>query len=391
MTAPPEVSDPRPVTALKKSPASESVAPPESRAYVEVFLITATVLLLELALIRWLPANVYSMAFFANLVLLATFYGFGLGNLAGAARRSWIKAWPFYVLFFVGLVLVLRESEVLIPAESIEWIWSRYRGDQISQGTYTLPLELILIGLFFLVALLFVPLGQQLARSMSRVESLSFYNFDLLGSLVGITLFSTMSAAGLPPLAWFLVVVLLAVPMLWLAAGKQAMLLALPLLVSAALVGWFGLGETWSPYYSIITQKNEKNDNLRVYVNRLYHQEAIDLEHAEIPGYLVPYRFFKGGKVLVVGAGTGNDVAVALKHGASSVDAVEIDPVIQRLGKRHPLHPYADPRVNPIVQDARTHLQTTKQRYDMIVFGTLDSHALLSSVSTVRLDNYVYT
>ena len=48
---------------------------------------------------------------------------------------------------------------------------------------------------------------------------------------------------------------------------------------------------------------------------------------------------------LVLGAGTGNDVAVALSEGAEHVDAVEIDPVILELGSRlHPDHPYVSPR-----------------------------------------------
>ena len=361
------------------------------RTYLEILLITACVLLLELALIRWLPANVYSLAFFANQVLLATFYGFGLGNLAGRLKISLIKIWPFYLLFFLGLVVYLRDLQVDIPASSSEWIWSSFHGDQISQGSLEVRLELVLGVLFFLTAALFVPLGQQLARSMERVESLSFYNFDLLGSLVGIVVFSCLSAMGTTPLVWFLFLAAMALPILWIGVGSRGLWLGVPLLLSAVLVGYHGSSEIWSPYYSILTEKNEKSGNLKVFVNRLYHQEAIDYNHYEIPGYLVPYQFFPGGRVLVVGAGTGNDVAVALSHDAAEVHAVEIDPEIQRLGSEHPLEPYADERVTPIVQDARTYLQTTDERYDMIVFGTLDSHALLSSVSTVRLDNYVYT
>ncbi len=45
----------------------------------------------------------------------------------------------------------------------------------------------------------------------------------------------------------------------------------------------------------------------------------------------------------MIGAGSGNDVSRALQWGAQHVDAVEIDPVIQRLGvENHPDHPYAD-------------------------------------------------
>ena len=362
---------------------------PRREALSEVLLISATMLFLELALIRWLPANIYSLAFFSNLVLMATFYGFGLGNLLGRLSTPLMKIWPFYLVLLIAVVLLLREADILIPAESSEWIWSRYQDDQISRGRLQIPLEAVLIALFFLVAFLFVPLGQRLAHVMVKVESLSFYDFDLLGSLAGIALFSLASATGAPPYLWFLGVALLASLILRRLAGRLWLLFTLPLLVVAALTWHFGRGETWSPYYSIMTKPN--GANLQVFVNRLYHQEAIDLEHSEVPGYLVPYEFFEGGDVLVIGAGTGNDVSIALSHGATSVDAVEIDPVIQKLGARHPLRPYADPRVTAIVQDARTYLHTTQKRYDLVVFGTLDSHALLSSVSTVRLDNYVYT
>jgi len=97
-------------------------------------------------------------------------------------------------------------------------------------------------------------------------------------------------------------------------------------------------------------------------------------------------------RVLVIGAGTGNDVAVALDEGAERVDAVEIDPQILALGARvHPDRPYASPRVRRIVGDARSYLQGTDATYDLIVFGTLDSMTRLSALSSIRLDNFVYT
>ena len=51
--------------------------------------------------------------------------------------------------------------------------------------------------------------------------------------------------------------------------------------------------------------------------------------------YLYPYQHVTRaslGNVLVIGAGNGNDVAVALSKGARHVDAVEIDPVLLRIG-----------------------------------------------------------
>jgi hypothetical protein len=96
--------------------------------------------------------------------------------------------------------------------------------------------------------------------------------------------------------------------------------------------------------------------------------------------------------VAIVGSGTGNDVAAALRAGAGRVDAIEIDPVILRVGQeRHPDKPYADPRVRVIINDARSFLRQATDKYDLIVYGLLDSHTLLSHGSSVRLDSFVYT
>jgi SAM-dependent methyltransferase len=97
-------------------------------------------------------------------------------------------------------------------------------------------------------------------------------------------------------------------------------------------------------------------------------------------------------RALVLGAGTGNDVAVLLNLGAEHVDAVEIDPGILQLGREiHPNHPYDDPRVTVHNTDARSFLNETKETFDVIAFGTLDSMTRLSALSNVRLDNFVYT
>src|SRR5581483_4832661 len=98
------------------------------------------------------------------------------------------------------------------------------------------------------------------------------------------------------------------------------------------------------------------------------------------------------GRVVVVGAGTGNDVAAGLRNGAQAIDAVEIDPAILMEGRAgHPEHPYSDTRVHAVVNDARSFLRNTNQHYDMVVYGLLDSHTLLSHASSVRLDSFVYT
>ena len=96
--------------------------------------------------------------------------------------------------------------------------------------------------------------------------------------------------------------------------------------------------------------------------------------------------------VLILGAGSGTDVAAALRHGVEHVDAVEIDPVIIRLGRQHhPDHPYDDPRVTIINDDARHFLRTSTKKYDLVVFALIDSLTLQSSFSGVRLESYMFT
>ena len=106
----------------------------------------------------------------------------------------------------------------------------------------------------------------------------------------------------------------------------------------------------------------------------------------------VPYALWEPGRVLIVGAGSGNDAAAALEAGATRVTAVEIDSEIYAMGRGlHPDKPYDDARVQVVIDDARHFLETTRDRFDVIVFSHLDSHNQLSSYTSVRLDDYIYT
>jgi len=111
--------------------------------------------------------------------------------------------------------------------------------------------------------------------------------------------------------------------------------------------------------------------------------------------YNTPYTVFGEHfhKVLLLGARAANDVAAALRHGAMRVDAVEIDPAILDVGRKdHPERPYASSLVRTYTADARAFLrEDSHSDYDLIVLGMLDSHTVLSSMSSIRLDNYVYT
>ena len=150
-------------------------------------------------------------------------------------------------------------------------------------------------------------------------------------------------------------------------------------------------GALWSPYYKITVGQN--GTDTVVEVNNIFHQSMAPVAQKEY-FYQWPYTVFGDSfkNVLILGAGSGTDVAAALMHGAGHVDAVEIDPTILRLGKAlHPDHPFDDPRVTVINDDARHFLRTTNKKYDLVVFALIDSLTLQSSFSGVRLESYMFT
>jgi len=214
---------------------------------------------------------------------------------------------------------------------------------------------------------------------------------NLLGSLAGVGAFALVSWLELPPLVWFGLAAAAALPFVTngrrLVAAVNVALLAASLVVVHRMEG----GSLWSPYYRITLFQDR--DDIVVEVNHIFHQSMAPVAHKEY-FYQWPYAVFGDtlGEVLILGAGTGTDVAAALQHGATHVDAVEIDPVILRLGaERHPDEPYSDPRVTVINDDARHYLRTTSKKYDLIVFALIDSLTVQSSFSGVRLESYMFT
>ena len=80
-----------------------------------------------------------------------------------------------------------------------------------------------------------------------------------------------------------------------------------------------------------------------------------------------------------------------MRGGAEHVTAVEIDPAIVAMGRRyHPERPYDSPKVRVVIDDARSFFATTREKYDLIIFGLLDSHTT-TAMTNARLDHYVYT
>ncbi|HYN88178.1 MAG TPA: hypothetical protein VER55_06595 [Ardenticatenaceae bacterium] len=391
------------------------------RKLLFVFWISLLALFLESSLIRWLPSQVRALAYFKNLVLISSFLGFGLGAILKERGRWLVAAFPLFLILELAVALALGQFRITGRENAGEHLWLLYF--DLPRTAPPFPLSLAIPIFYVLNALTFIPFGQLLASAMRDVgDSILAYVANVLGGVAGTLLFILLSFGELGPRFWF-IPAMLAYASLFLRKPRVLGVALLALLV-VALLPLEKPGTIWSPYYALrvdpISAEEEsaaagdtnpdakQSAGFNLSVNGSFHQAAFNFDQAFLsqnPGftdfyesYLAPYRYYESVRgemprdVLVVGAGSGNDVSVALSQGASRVDAVEIDPRILRIGEElHPQQIYADPRVRRHVDDARSYLQNTGRRYDLVVFGTLDSQIALSALSTIRLDNYVYT
>lgn len=350
------------------------------------------VLFLEIALIRWLPAQIRLLSFFSNFILLASFLGIGLGCLL-APTRSRLFAWFPAVLAVIVAGVWAFKIEVAVQASGAIYFTSGTDEPVVAiESVFLLP------AIFFVVVGLFAALAERMGREMSTLPSLQGYLWNVLGSLVGVIALGVMSWAQWPPQVWFGIAAVVAIPFLLTAdPGRPVPSAAIRgagtalVVTSVVMVGVMAANTLWSPYYKVVVR--QENADTVVEVNNIFHQSMAPLDHKEY-FYQWPYAVFGDTfeDVLIIGAGSGTDVTAALRHGARSVDAVEIDPVILRLGKaHHPDRPFDDPRLRIINDDGRHFLRTTNKKYDLIVYALIDSLTLQSGFSGVRLESYMFT
>jgi spermidine synthase len=392
----------------------KGVAEAHARVW-RLLLASFLVLFAELAFIRWIAVEVRVFAYFKNLALLLCFLGFGMGCALSAGRTRWqaaIKA-LFGLLLVVRLPglahLALERLSQNLGATPDFHIWASDPAWHLFQF---LGSALLAALLFLLIVLVFIPLGQVVSRQMDLApRPLVAYSVNLAASLVGLIAFLAMSRLMLPPLVW-LGTVLLGFALLQ--STNASRLVMASLLIPLALLLHDPSDRDhfirWTPYQQIqFTRAYTPNGEMlggTVWVNHTGYQFIADMgrdflaRHPELVKepldenpYNLPFRFAAPSpEVLIVGSGSGNDVAAALRNGSSSVDAVEIDPAILEIGKReHPEHPYDSARVRVNVTDARAFLKRSRRQYDLILFGLLDSHTQLSDYSNMRIDNFVYT
>ncbi|WP_329484651.1 spermidine synthase [Kribbella sp. NBC_01484] len=365
-------------------------------------------LFVELALIRWTGSNVVHLSYFSNFVLLGSFLGIGIGILrSGRAKRL-----PYYSPIMLGLlVLVIAWKPVTVnrgTSSSVIYF--------TSLNTTGPPTWVILPIIFVAAAVVLAGPAELVGRCFAELPRLTAYRYDLIGSLVGIASFTGLSFLGAPPIWWGLIVTVMfgalmiprqrsgvaATGRSVVALGLSAAMVLAPLLVMVGVLFHESTRpeNSWSPYYKVQTKQTsyEGVPLVTITVNGVPHQQAIpaDARLQWESQYGLPYERANVGKtpknVLIIGAGSGSDVAIALKKGATHVDAVEIDPRIRDIGKAlHPDRPYQDPRVTSHIDDGRAFLSRTDKKYDLILLALPDSLTLVNGASSLRLESYLFT
>lgn len=396
-------------------------------------VVSALSLFVEMLLIRWISTEVRIFAHLKNLGLIACFAGLGIG--LGTGRRT---VSPQVTFAGMATLSVLALPPSLLGALSLKNLSKYILFTDLYSWTPAESLGVVVAGLLALVAVftlivfMFIPLGESLGELFSESRApLRDYSVNVAASLGGIVAFTALSVAGAAPWVWF---VCAFVPML-IMLPRRLDSLAFAVTCIAIMVGAPRCVpespalqvQQWSPYQKIQVWKVEAHpgdaprtwqltgpmgDPAAAVMHMLEVSDTammwmLDLSKAEMarhpwltwPGkiewYNFPYHVHTAARrVLVIGAGGGNDTAAALRHGAEHVDAVEIDPCIAALGRRfHPEHPYDDPRVTVHITDARRFLAATHETYDLVVFAQLDNtdYNAMSNLSNIRMDSYIYT
>ena len=391
------------------------------RPYFDLFLISFVILFFELACIRWFGSMVVFLTFFTNVVLLACFLGMSVGCMTASRKQNYILSLiPLTVTATLLACILLkaygRFTHFAIdiggqPTAQLIYFGAESRFNDPTR--FVIPIWLIIGACFSLVALMFVGLGQILGRAFDAIPNrIAAYTANICGSLLGILIFFVVSLFQMPPYIWFAVCILIFFYFLrrltWLQAGGAILILCFVSFGSVSsrqLLASLGKSdvrfneeekEIWSPYYRVSYSPGTGH----IVTNNIGHQSIVPIGDSGA-AYALPHLLIRDAvreplkDVLIIGAGSGNDVAaaVAYAHKDTHIDAVEIDPVILSIGKAaHPNRPYQDARVTHHLDDGRNFLKkNADKKYDLIVYAVVDSLVLHSGYSSLRLESFLFT
>jgi MFS family permease len=397
------------------------------RHYVGIFLLAFATLLLELALTRVLSVTLWYH--FGFLVISTALLGFGVSGVV-LALWSWLreKAELDRALSVIALLFGVLTIGCF-------WLAQRIPFDPFSLLTdkrqwWSTPLYFVVVSMPFFCSGL--ALSLLFTRGAAHVNRL--YAFDLFGAGLGcgaIALVmpqfggsgSVVVAAGVGLLSavvfglrqargWAVAGLILAV-----ATGPLAVvadrLLPITITSNKRQPAVAPVATEWNTFSRIDTYGNLPPNPRRPLPHRAFFFDAgtavtaiPDLR----PDWRTAAKAFEGryrydsqlaylGKqqprLLIIGSGAGAEVFAGMVHGAASITAVEINPIINRAivenrdGYWGGL--FDEPAVTLVTEEGRSFVRRSKERFDAIISAHTISNAAIASGTLSLAENYVLT
>lgn len=367
-------------------------------------------LVLELALTR-----IFSVVFYYHFAFLAISIAlFGLG--AGGVLSYYVTGHGTVLFRRLGVLSALNAAAV---AGALALIL-RLGGHE---GTWTIVAVYFAAAVPFLLSGMVVSLA--IAETIERVDRVYFV--DLLGAAGGcLLLVPFLNLVGGPGTVLTAAVLLAASSAVWFGLARSvggrvlgvALALGLAMLVVAnKQAQWLDIHAAkgrelgreefvqWNSFSRIAVTRDSTNAPLiaidadattgiaQFDLGRLSEADRARLAQQ---GPAFPYLLRPAAKALILGSGGGWDVARALASGSRDVTGVEINPIIATTIMRERYRElsrglYLRPEVRIFVEDGRSFIRRTDEKYDVLQATLVDTWASTAAGAYALSENNLYT
>lgn len=404
---------------------------PRATTYTGFALLSCATLAAELLLTRVMSVRFYYH--FAFAIVSLCLFGLTLGAV---------------------LVHLLRRRLAVDPARAGRWVVGATAAYGIALPLVARWLQFVAPGpqgdlwgdnmlrVYVVAAVPFACAGVAICLLLTRFEGVGrLYASDLAGSgLGGVVLIGLLAWFDPPAVEWLLGAMLLAAATLfaWTFAPRARATLAAVGLVLAGLgvadhVGWLAssaelpedrldranlLFARWNAFSRVSVQPGGSEPFGWWMSGRCPSQGSIDQKLMMIDrtaatpltrftGDLAPlaylrcdvangvYELERDAKVLIIGMGGGRDILSALRSGQRHVTAVEVNglvfDVVTRRFADFVGRLAADPRVTVVRDEARSFLERSRERFDIVQISLVDTFAASTSGAFALTENSLYT
>ncbi|MFP4502209.1 MAG: hypothetical protein ACLFTT_14505 [Candidatus Hydrogenedentota bacterium] len=416
-----------------ESPETPPAAGSVARAGLEVFTISLTLMAFEINLVRLFSIVIRNVSFF---VLAIALFGFGLGGLYAQIMGRGLRGmagvggaqWRFYLpLAAAAAMMVALYALANTPV-------GRPGGQAAA-----VPLWLSIGVLFLTTSLPFAFGSMYMARVFAErpLAAPRLYFSDLLGAgmacLLAVPLFEVVGGFAMP----FVAAAIMLAPAAFVYRGYRRALVPAGLMVLLVLFGVFNrqgsfmhvtpegdlrdrglLFSSWNFFSWITVEPDPAFTGWRVSENYegpkpdylvlrqdghapawiLDHKhDPVNLEHLRYDITALPFRIMHGlDHALVIGAGGGRDILTAKVYEVPRVTGVELNPITANEVMRGAMRErsgnvYGMDGVDVVVENGRTFVERTQDRYDLVYTSLADTLLGNSEGIFVLSENHLYT